>query len=95
MEGREGGRREGHVHHTQNAYPPPPPLNQGLWFTLQAREMWLLATMTHSIPAATSEGIALSVKTISAGKSPIGLKQGGGGGGDICESDGRCEEDTS
>ena len=30
----------------------------------------MLATMTHSIPASTSAGMALSVNTISAGNSP-------------------------
>ena len=39
-------------------------------FTLQALEMWLLATMTHSMPCSTSTGMALSVNTISAGKKP-------------------------
>jgi len=33
--------------------------------------MWLLATMTHSIPCLTSTGMTLSVNTISAGKKPV------------------------
>lgn len=38
--------------------------------TLQALEMWLFATMTHSMPCSTSTGMARSVNTISAGKKP-------------------------
>ena len=41
--------------------------------TLHALEMWLLATMTHSMPCSTSTGMALSVNTISAGKKPTGI----------------------
>ena len=39
--------------------------------TLQALDMWLLATMVHWIPCSTNTGMALSVNTISAGKNPI------------------------
>lgn len=39
--------------------------------TLQDLEMWLFATITHSIPASTNTGITLSVNTISAGKKPV------------------------
>lgn len=38
--------------------------------TLQALEMWLFATMTHSMPCSTRTGMARSVNTISAGKKP-------------------------
>ena len=60
---------------------PPPPTDQTSlhactharrnWRTLQALEMWLLATITHCMPCFTSVGMARSVNTISAGKNPF------------------------